>query len=127
MFLNLMASKVLPLIMMNAASRVLGRRSQELEMNSHSLDNRILVSLTGSAIEANLHGVEAELWAVTERGKDVWIDLSAVKFIDARLFGLFLLIWKKLNQSGHKLHFVSVPWVIQKLFGLNAFDFLLNF
>lgn len=125
-FLKLMASKVMPLIVINAASRVLARQSEDLSMSSRSLDNHILVSLTGTAIDSNLHRVETELWAATERGKDVWVDLSAVKYIDARLFGLFLLLWKKLNQSGRKLRFVSVPRAIQVLFGLNAFDFLLD-
>ena len=123
-FLKLMISKVAPLILINAANRVRG--SEDLAMSSHSLDNHIHVALTGTATDANLHRVETELWAATERGKDVWIDLSAVKFIDARLFGLFLLLLKKLNQNGRKLRFVSVPWAIQRLFGLNAFDFLLD-
>jgi N-acetylglucosaminyldiphosphoundecaprenol N-acetyl-beta-D-mannosaminyltransferase len=125
--LNLMISKVVPLILVNAASRVFDRGSEDLSMSSHSLDRHVLVSLLGTATDANLHRVETELWAATERGKDVWIDLSAVKYIDARLFGLFLLLWKKLNQNGHKLRFVSVPRAIQRLFGLNAFDFLLDF
>ena len=126
-FLKLMISKVMPLIVINAATRVFERGSEDLAMSSHALDNHILVSLTGSATDANLHRVETELWAATERGKDVWIDLSAVKYIDARLFGLFLLLWKKLHQNGRKLRFVAVPWAIQKLFGLNAFAFLLDF
>jgi N-acetylglucosaminyldiphosphoundecaprenol N-acetyl-beta-D-mannosaminyltransferase len=126
-FLKLMISKVMPLILINAAFRVFDRASEDLATSSHSLDNHIFVSLMGTATGANLHRVETELWAATERGKDVWIDLSAVKYIDARLFGLFLLLWKKLNQSGRKLRFVSVPWAIQRLFGLNAFGFLLDF
>lgn len=125
-FLKLMTSKVGPLIVINAVNRLFNRRSEDLAMSSQARDNHVLVSLTGTATGANLHRVETELWAATERGKDVWIDLSAVKFIDARIFGLFVLLWKKLNQHGHRLHFVSVPWAIQKLFGLNAFDFLLN-
>jgi N-acetylglucosaminyldiphosphoundecaprenol N-acetyl-beta-D-mannosaminyltransferase len=125
-FLKLMISNVAPLVLIGAANRAFDRRSDDLAISSHALDDHTLVSLTGSATEANLPQIETELWAATERGKDVWIDLSAVKYIDARFFGLFLLLSKRLNQNDCQLRFVSAPWAIRKLFKLNAFAFLLD-
>ena len=125
-FLMVLCTRVLPLMIINAARRLFTRGTTELVADYQTLDSKVCVRLKGPAVVANFACAEASLRRAAESGKDVSLDLSQVDFIDARFFGLFLQLRRSMNQHGRELGFVGANRWIRRLFWLNAFDFLLE-
>ena len=63
---------------------------------------------------------------VTARNQAVVFDLSATRVIDARFFGLLLMLRKCLKGQGAKLSFVRLAPALRRMFWLNGLDFLLT-
>jgi N-acetylglucosaminyldiphosphoundecaprenol N-acetyl-beta-D-mannosaminyltransferase len=61
-----------------------------------------------------------------ERQKSVVVDLSRIRAVDARFFGLFLMLRKQLKGSGFGLRFVGVSQRLERLFALNGLGYLLS-
>jgi N-acetylglucosaminyldiphosphoundecaprenol N-acetyl-beta-D-mannosaminyltransferase len=57
---------------------------------------------------------------------DIVIDLSRTSTIDARFFGLLLMLRKQLLRNGNRLSFVGLTRGVRRLFRLNGFGFLLD-
>jgi N-acetylglucosaminyldiphosphoundecaprenol N-acetyl-beta-D-mannosaminyltransferase len=125
-FLRLLLGRALPLVAINARRRWTGGAAASLVAHSQSLPTHTLVTLTGAAIATQVETAVASFPAADDYSKDVWVDLSGVSHIDARFFGLFLMLWKKLDQQGRRLCFVGLNRSTRRLFRLNAFEFLLD-
>ena len=54
------------------------------------------------------------------------IDVSNIRTIDARFFGLLLMVRKGSIRQGSILEFVGATARIRKIFQLNGFEFLLD-
>jgi N-acetylglucosaminyldiphosphoundecaprenol N-acetyl-beta-D-mannosaminyltransferase len=59
------------------------------------------------------------------KSSELTIDVSAVRVIDARFFGLLLMVRKQLIERGGRLQFVGVSRRIERAFRMNRFGFLL--
>jgi N-acetylglucosaminyldiphosphoundecaprenol N-acetyl-beta-D-mannosaminyltransferase len=58
--------------------------------------------------------------------KDVVINCSNMRLIDARYFGLLLMLDKQLKRQKRQLRFTGLSPQIERIFRLNGFGFLLD-
>ena len=58
--------------------------------------------------------------------KNVVINFTDTRQIDARFLGLILMLNKQLKKQGHQLGFTGVSSRIARIFRLNGFEFLLR-
>lgn len=86
----------------------------------------VTISLTGVAIAAHAAAAIDHFRNALTARKHVIIDLSQTKLIDARFFGLFLMIRKNLAEQGIPLSFAGVGLRTRRMFRLNRFEFLLS-
>jgi N-acetylglucosaminyldiphosphoundecaprenol N-acetyl-beta-D-mannosaminyltransferase len=125
--LYLVLTSVLPL----AAYRLLRSclRSDQREplviVPSRTLD-RIQLKLDGAATSTHIGGAIIEFRTALGAEADIVIDLSRTTTIDARFFGLLLMVRKQLLSKGKRLSFANVTRGIRRLFRMNGFGFLLD-
>jgi N-acetylglucosaminyldiphosphoundecaprenol N-acetyl-beta-D-mannosaminyltransferase len=124
--LYLMLTSVLPLV----ASRVwrdfiLGQH-RELVIDRSEDRSVVVIRLSGGAVSQNVDMSIPFFRESLRARKPIRIDISELCAIDARFFGLLLMIRKQLISQGLSLVFSgSTPWA-EKTFRLNGFEFLLN-
>ena len=85
-----------------------------------------VVSIEGTAMEGNVESAVRVFERALSEGRDIWVDLSKVGFVDPRYFGLFIVVRKYLGETGRQLRFVNVRRSTRRLFRLNAFEYLLD-
>ncbi|MGX4770529.1 WecB/TagA/CpsF family glycosyltransferase [Bradyrhizobium guangdongense] len=119
--LRLLATSVLPTIVQ--LRRV--RRDAPFSVLVDERPSLITVKLAGAAIEANAGDAVEQLRAILGREKDLRIDLAETRMIDARFFGVFLMLRKSMVRRGRSLQFVGVSPKVRRLFRLNRFEYLL--
>jgi N-acetylglucosaminyldiphosphoundecaprenol N-acetyl-beta-D-mannosaminyltransferase len=85
----------------------------------------VTISLEGTAVRAHAETAIECFRSALNSEKSIMLDLSNTRFIDARFFGLFLVVRKQLASRGHRLIFTGVSSRMRRLFRLNRFEFLL--
>ena len=123
--MTLMVARVLPLALMARRHRRAFDRNGNFELEVSASDEGSTLKIGGIATVHNVEKAIALARMVLSEDNDVTIDLSSVEFIDARFFGLFLMIWKQLDERGLRLRFAGVLPNMKKVFWLNGFEFLL--
>jgi N-acetylglucosaminyldiphosphoundecaprenol N-acetyl-beta-D-mannosaminyltransferase len=89
--------------------------------------NDIIINLNGRATAENVdEAIRNFQNLVRGTTKRVALDLSHCHFVDARFFGLFLMLRKTLKTEGRELRFTGVSPSLRRLFGLNEVGFLLS-
>ena len=123
----LLLTRVLPLVVLNGWNRYRSKRQpRPLWLESAAQHDFVTIRLYGDAIEQFASKASARLEeTLTAPCKNVVIDLSAVRAIDARFFGLLLMLRKRLKSQGCGLQFVGASLAIKRLFRLNEVQFLL--
>ena len=123
--LRLLITRVLPLRVLERWDRI-GSPGQGLAIASLEKNNGIVLNLYGSAVADNV-GVALPYFrrAVAAR-MPVTLDLTDTRRIDARFFGLLLMLDKILKRQGLVLSFTGVSSQIERAFRLNGFSYLLH-
>jgi N-acetylglucosaminyldiphosphoundecaprenol N-acetyl-beta-D-mannosaminyltransferase len=122
--LGLLSTRVLPLAVRAGSERL--RKPKDLVIGCTQDPDTITLSLIGDATERNIDvaiGVFRDAIATKKR---VRIDLSETRVIDARFFGLFLMLRKQNKIQNAAVSFISVSSRLQTLFRLNGVRFLLT-
>ena len=124
---RLIITRVLPLAIMNRWYDFQHSWNfRELLVNIDRHHDSVTFKLSGDANAHNLAVVTTSFQeTLTSRNGQVIIDLSEVRVIDARFFGLLLMVRKNLKGYGAKLTFTGVSPAMRRLFWLNEVDFLL--
>jgi N-acetylglucosaminyldiphosphoundecaprenol N-acetyl-beta-D-mannosaminyltransferase len=112
---------VLPLMVNDRRMRNVARLSIASDENHES----VTIALVGGAVAADVEIAIKHFRAALDSGKDVALDLSKTEHIDARFFGLFLMLLKQLTSRGRALRFTGDTSRAQRIFRLNRFEFLL--
>ena len=86
----------------------------------------IRLKLAGAATSTHINTAIAEFRAALGVETDIVIDLSRTTTIDARFFGLLLMVRKQLLGKGRRLFFAGVTPRGRRLFRMNGFGFLLD-
>ena len=125
-FLALLLGRALPLAVLVRYHRAMGRQvAFDLTLTDAS-DLPAVVSIEGTAMEGNVESAVRVFERALSEGRDIWVDLSKVGFVDPRYFGLFIVVRKYLGETGRQLRFVNVRRSTRRLFRLNAFEYLLD-
>jgi len=126
--LRLLFTRVLPLVIATQWYRLKPQQLQieDFSIESRSIDRSIIISLNGAATERRIQKGIACFREALRAKQNIIIDLSKTDFIDARFFGLMLMLRKQLRHRGAKLTFVGVSPSIGRMFRLNELGFLLT-
>jgi N-acetylglucosaminyldiphosphoundecaprenol N-acetyl-beta-D-mannosaminyltransferase len=125
--LRLLLTRVLPLAMAAQWHRLsFERHGEKLRVTVAYDHESIRISFCGAAVERHVEkAIRALREALTVRDRTIVIDLSETRLIDARFFGLFLMLRKQLKEGGRTLQFVGTSGPIARIFRLNEVGFLL--
>lgn len=85
----------------------------------------VTLGLSGAAISKNVNEAIDHFRKALTAKKSIRVDLSKVRAVDPRFFGLFLMVRKQLVSQGRKLDFIGASPRVRRIFRLNRFDFLL--
>jgi N-acetylglucosaminyldiphosphoundecaprenol N-acetyl-beta-D-mannosaminyltransferase len=122
--LSLVLTCVLPLAVRN----LLRRPSSDagFTISRHKDLQAVLVKPSGSAIARHIDAAISCFHMALDARKSIVIDLSNVSAIDARFFGLLLMLRKRAFRQASDLKFVNATPQIRRTFRLNGFEFLLR-
>ena len=126
--LRLLVTRILPLAIANRWYRFTSQRQpQDLQIKTAQNHDSVTIGLEGDATERNIAQAIA-CWreTLTATNKAVVFDLSGTRVIDARFFGLLLMLRKRLKGQGATLTFIGVSPAMERLFRLNELGFLLG-
>ena len=87
---------------------------------------RTTLGFVGAAIDENADRAISALREALARDADVDVDLSRTETIDARFFGLLLMMRKKMSSRGKRLQLYGESAYLRRLFRLNRFEYLLS-
>jgi N-acetylglucosaminyldiphosphoundecaprenol N-acetyl-beta-D-mannosaminyltransferase len=85
-----------------------------------------LLQISGYATARHVAEAIAPMREAIEQHKPVVIDLSDARGVDARFFGLLLMLRKQLKSRGCPLAFTGVSLRLHTLFRLNGLGYLLQ-
>jgi N-acetylglucosaminyldiphosphoundecaprenol N-acetyl-beta-D-mannosaminyltransferase len=125
--LGLLLTRVLPLAARLRWHRLTTARNTQLVVRTLQDDQSVTLHLSGHATAP--HAAQATVYfrnAANLRKDLMVIDLSGLTFIDARFFGLLLMVRKRLAADGATLQFSGASRKIAKLFSLNELRYLLT-
>jgi N-acetylglucosaminyldiphosphoundecaprenol N-acetyl-beta-D-mannosaminyltransferase len=86
----------------------------------------VVINLSGPATSRHTHSAIDCFRSALEAQKTIVIDVSNIRMIDPRFFGLLLMVRKGSIRQGSNLEFVGATARIRKMFQLNGFEFLLD-
>ena len=125
--LKLMLTCVLPLMVGSFWRRLFGAdRDGDLRLGTKTESSLTTISLTGAATAPNVGLAISSFREALAGNKDLSIDMSGIHVIDARFFGLFLMVSKRLRECGKSLYFRGISSYSKRAFKLNGFTFLLR-
>jgi N-acetylglucosaminyldiphosphoundecaprenol N-acetyl-beta-D-mannosaminyltransferase len=125
---GLALSHLLALYVLPVAGALRWRRPDSdkllLQLSKHC--GSVIISLVGDATKNHVKEAIVCFRAVLAEQQNILIDVSQTKTIDARFFGLLLILRKRLKSSGLSLTFTGLSKKVTHLFHLNGFAFLLK-
>ena len=128
LLLRLLLTRVLPLAVANRCDQLRAERQpRELAIKIENHHNSVMIRLGGDATEPHVaKAIACFRETLTCGSKDIVVDLSGVRVIDGRFFGLLLMFRKQLKGQGAKLTFVGASPTTKRRFRLNELGFLLS-
>jgi N-acetylglucosaminyldiphosphoundecaprenol N-acetyl-beta-D-mannosaminyltransferase len=84
------------------------------------------VVLAGYALEHHVAKAISVFREAVDKGNSLSVDVSRLKAIDPRFFGLLLMVRKQVVARGGRLQIVGASAAIRRAFRLNRFNFLLG-
>jgi N-acetylglucosaminyldiphosphoundecaprenol N-acetyl-beta-D-mannosaminyltransferase len=126
--LRLIFTRVLPLAIATRWCRFKSqRRPQDLLIKTAHDHDCVTISLCGDATGRHIGmAISCFREGLTATNRVVVIDLSNSRFIDARFFGLLLMVRKRVKGQGVQLTFAGASPVMKRMFRLNELGFLLS-
>jgi N-acetylglucosaminyldiphosphoundecaprenol N-acetyl-beta-D-mannosaminyltransferase len=123
----LLLTRVVPLAIFTQWYRLKSdNRASDLLIHTDRNDQSIMLRLSGVATERHIQKAVSCFREASTGTQSVIIDLSDIRLIDARFFGLLLMLRKQIKGRGAKLIFTGVSPTIGRLFRLNELGFLLS-
>ncbi len=106
--LRLLLTRVLPLAVITRWCQFRWRHQQDLSIKMSHDDRSTLVRLDGIASERHVPKAIAFFQETLTGNRNIAIDLSDTRLIDARFLGLLLMLRKELRNRGTKLILTGV-------------------
>ena len=120
--LAMLVTSVIPLMLSERRLRDL----QQLSIVRREDHGSVTIALSGAAVAAHADEAIKQLREALDSGKPLTIDVSNTQYVDARFFGLFLIVRKRLASRGQKLLLTGASDNLRRIFRLNRFEFLLS-
>ncbi len=125
--LGLLLTRVLPLALMTGWHQFRRKdQGQGLLIRKRHDDKTIMISLCGIASERHVPKAISFFQEALTGCKNITIDLSNTRMIDARFLGLLLMLRKELRSRGARLTFTGMSNAIERTFRLSEVGFLLS-
>ncbi|SHG99061.1 WecB/TagA/CpsF family glycosyltransferase [Bradyrhizobium erythrophlei] len=124
--LRLLLTRVMPLAVMTRWHQFRRKHQQDLLIKKTHDDQSILISLCGAASELHVPKATACFQEALTNKQSIIIDLSNASLIDARFFGLLIMLRKELKSRGAKLIFTGVTRATKRNFRLSELEYLLS-
>jgi N-acetylglucosaminyldiphosphoundecaprenol N-acetyl-beta-D-mannosaminyltransferase len=86
----------------------------------------VVVRLSGLAIAVHIDEAIKAFRQALGKEKPIDVDVSGIRLLDPRFFGLLLMVRKQLRRRGQALRFIGLSPAILRAFRLNRFEFLLS-
>lgn len=122
----LLLTRVLPLAIAVRWHRLWAHKSSSLGIKETQDASAIVLSMSGHAIAPHVPQAASRMRHCLADQKHLIIDLSAIRRIDARFFGLFLMLRKQVKSRHHRLKFIGVSPRLRRLFRQHGAEFLLS-
>ncbi|WP_426609748.1 WecB/TagA/CpsF family glycosyltransferase [Bradyrhizobium sp. McL0616] len=126
--LRLLFTRILPLAALNRWHQ-LSQRLWPQELLIAKLredDGSIEFGLSGSALQMHVSRASKLFGEALATNRDIIIDLSRTQTIDARFFGMLMMLHKELTNRKAKLLFTGVTPAIRRVFQLTELGYLLS-
>jgi N-acetylglucosaminyldiphosphoundecaprenol N-acetyl-beta-D-mannosaminyltransferase len=126
--LNLMVSHVLPLAIMTRWKRLFRRTEQQgLAIGVARRDGDVTLRLYGAATEKHItQAISHFVSLVRSEPRNVFIDVSNLRTVDARFLGLLLVLWKLLRVQNVPLTIIGASRRLRTMFRLQGVGYLLS-
>jgi N-acetylglucosaminyldiphosphoundecaprenol N-acetyl-beta-D-mannosaminyltransferase len=125
--LRLLLTRILPLAVITRWHQFRPKhRLQDLLIKKSNDPQSIMISLCGVASERHIPQATSCFREALAGKQNIIIDLSNTRLIDARFFGLLLMLRKELRSRGAKLIFTGASRPIERMFRLHELGFLLS-
>jgi len=110
----LLLTRVLPLAVLTRWHQFRRKDQQDLLIKKSHDGQSIIISLCGAASERHVPKATSCFQEMPAGEQDIIIDLSNTSLIDARFFGLLLMLRKALKSRGAKLTFIGVSRAMKR-------------
>lgn len=122
--LRLVFTRLLPLMADAGWSRI--GTGKQFKAAWRERADRVAVRLSGSAVARHIDQAVQTFRAALAHNKAIEVDLAEIRSLDARFFGLLLMVRKQLRNRGHELRFVGASQATTRAFHRNGFECLLS-
>jgi N-acetylglucosaminyldiphosphoundecaprenol N-acetyl-beta-D-mannosaminyltransferase len=99
-------------------------RGLQIELREEA--RAVVVRLSGLAIAVHIDEAIKAFRQALGKEKPIDVDVSGIRLLDPRFFGLLLMVRKQLRRRGQALRFIGLSPAILRAFRLNRFEFLLS-
>lgn len=124
--LGLMFTSVFPLAVGRVWNRAHDAGNIGFAISKDSLGRSVKITLIGGATAGQIErAIPVFLEAIAQGGR-LTIDISQLRHVDARFFGLLLMVRKQKLERGEVLEISGVTARMKRAFRLNRFGFLLD-
>jgi N-acetylglucosaminyldiphosphoundecaprenol N-acetyl-beta-D-mannosaminyltransferase len=124
--LRLLITRVLPLAILNGLSRMRENRSPPgFSVQQICKAHAVEISLSGFASERHVEDVIPHFDHALMFNRDVIIDFSNIRAVDARFLGLLMMLRKELRNRDAKLLFTGLTPGVKRTFRLNELKYML--
>ena len=124
--MRLFISNILPAAVDARWMRLRGPRDKnEFAVSQIQAANSLTLRISGNATVDQLDKAIPCFRVAVASQKQVVIDLSQTRWLDARFFGLLLMLRKQVSSQGSPLQFTGVNPALRRQFRLNRVEYLL--
>ena len=124
--LHLLFTRVFPLAIWSRWQQLQQRVNKELFIERIQDSSVVTLNLSGAAITRSAEKAASAFREAVSANKNICINLSNTRLIDARFLGLLLMLRKRTKMQGREVKFTSASSQLQTTFRLNGAEFLLE-
>jgi N-acetylglucosaminyldiphosphoundecaprenol N-acetyl-beta-D-mannosaminyltransferase len=125
--LQLVLTHVVPLIVLTRWHRLRwAGKPQEMLINRSEEHESVILSIKGVALAHNVDDAVTCFHDAVKAAKNIVINVTDMRLIDARFIGLLLMLNNTLKKRRLHLRFMGMSPRIERIFSLNGFEFLLR-
>ena len=125
--LRLLLTRVIPLAISTRWQRLRWqRKGYDLSIKQTQDHESVTLYLSGVATARHIGSAISCFREAVTAAKQVTLDFSDVRAVDARFLGLLLMLRKQLKAQGTSLKFIGLSSAMERIFRLNGVGFLLR-